>query len=461
MGPPLGLLPAELLSRHILGRLSAGEARCLCKATRVAFDAGCTKLVIGAAAVEDDLERLVLGSDNSLERLVLGMPALEELQFTETVSFSAKAQLLLAAVARNRGQLHKLDVQFEDDSVNEAEAKALAPPLSQLASLQALDLCGCRLRVAALEALAPAVQTLTQLKMLDLSSDFKAAELAVLAPAVQSVSGLQRLSLRWSSLAVEGAAPHILTLFDLPLLQSLDVGNMQLEAGGARALGPALLQLTALTRLDLDCNNLRAEGAAALAPSIARLTTLQCLNLRVNGLGMEAMAALAPSLANLKALRELDLGWNKMGPGGAAALAPVLVALPQLQSLNVRSNDLGPEGVSTLGPAMKALRHLGLGGNDLGLVEALALAPHLAKCTRLTSLDISCDNLALETSGVTALVAALQSLPRLKHLELRRNYLVPDVEHPLDAPAVSIFRATIARVLPGVEVTNDKDITII
>ena len=104
LGPPLGLLPALLLSQHILGRLSAGEARCLCKATSATFDAGCTKLV--TAAYDWNSGRYCgRPSNQQLVQLVLGMPALEELQLVHDVSASAQAQLLSAAAARNRGQL--------------------------------------------------------------------------------------------------------------------------------------------------------------------------------------------------------------------------------------------------------------------------------------------------------------------------------------------------------------------
>ena len=104
---------------------------------------------------------------------------------------------------------------------------------------------------------------LTGLKGLNLSGNaFGAEELEVLAPAVQAVSGLQRLSLSGSTLAVEGtaAAPLILTLLDLLLLQSLDLGSASSAWSSVATCCCSLVQAGAQP-LDLAVSRLRATIA--------------------------------------------------------------------------------------------------------------------------------------------------------------------------------------------------------
>ena len=83
---------------------------------------------------------------------------------------------------------------------------------------------------------------------------------------------------------------------------------------------------------------------------------------------------------------------------------------------------------------LKALHHFDLRYNRLYCDAAPALAPLLAQCTSLTSLDLGDTELSID--GVIHLLPTLKLLPGLRKLDITGNGL-------LDAPVRRVCRQTV------------------
>jgi hypothetical protein len=151
--------------------------------------------------------------------------------------------------------------------------------------------------------------------------------------------------------AVQTLAP---ALESLRGLRTLCLSNNYIGSVGAAALAPHLGALTGLCTLHLANNNLGSVGIAALAPALGALTGLCTLHLGYNNLGDVGSNALARALGPLTGLHSLYLPGNHIDDAGVAALAPVLGGLTLMTLLDLHGNDLTSESV----PVLSALQAL-------------------------------------------------------------------------------------------------------
>lgn len=228
----------------------------------------------------------------------------------------------------------------------------------------------------------------------------------------------------------------------LPMLRHLSLERSGLTGRGAKALAGAAT-LSALRSLVLFENALADAGAAALATGRS-LGALTALNLGWNDIGPEGARAVSEA-TGLQHLERLDLMLNPLGDAGVMALL-ACPGLPSLRALNLAEAKLSPQGAAQLGgsPLLCRVEELILANNHgIGpaVVEALA-GPSGAP--KLGTLDLS--GTAIEFAHLQALgrakIPALRALslrdcdlgdsaarwlsvsnllPRLAHLDLRRN----------------------------------------
>ena len=196
------------------------------------------------------------------------------------------------------------------------------------------------------------------------------------------------------------AAPHAEKLAASPLLErvaELDLCGSDLGRAGVTALAKSP-HFKALEALDLGFNGLDDAAVVALArsPAFPELTALALNdNERVTGDGLKALAV--ASSAPMARLRTFRANGNRIGDAGATALARSALLgrmLAESPVLELRGNAIGPEGA-----------------------RALAVCPHLARCTHL---DLS-DNY-LGDAGIAELLRS-PHLGALRVLKLARNQL--------------------------------------
>ena len=319
--------------------------------------------------------------------------------------------------------------------------QSLAPALRHLSRLQALALVNSFGNGAA-AALAPSLGLLTTLNSLVLGNlNINADGAAALALALQALTALTELSLLRNDFGAAGVAP---ALSRLSLLQVLDLTDCTPGEEGMQALAPALSHLSRLKELKLTRSYIGTRGAAALALSLSHLTSLTMLGLLDNRLFAEGAQALAPGLSHLSSLQVLQLADNNVGysyGGGGVhavtALAPSLALLTELTELWFMGNGLGVAGSLSLAPALgrlSQLQSLELAANDIGADGAAALAPHLGLLTALRMLDPSTNSIG--DAGVLHLVPALIRLTALDGAFLERL-------NDVSAAGVAAFRASV------------------
>jgi len=168
-------------------------------------------------------------------------------------------------------------------------------------------------------------------------------------------------------------------------LRHLDLGRASASAGALRALGAlvrlesvslaetaaddgvlaALAPLQALSTLDLDHTRVTAAGLAHLG-RLPKLDALSLCGTPVSGPDLAHLGA-------LRTLRRLDLELT----GATDAVLVSLARLPRLAWLSLRDTPVQLAGGRLQLPA---LRHLDLGGTDLGPGARQALAGLASGC---------------------------------------------------------------------------------
>jgi Ran GTPase-activating protein (RanGAP) involved in mRNA processing and transport len=191
-------------------------------------------------------------------------------------------------------------------------------------------------------------------------------------------------------------------------LTDLDLRNNRIGSEGAKKLATVLLanrltvqgQCKLLTKLDLKNNNIGPEGIESLTAVLGKCNALTFLDLSENELGDTGIKYLAPVLAQLGqrgSLTILKLGGNQISPTGVESLVPVLKKCSFLSHLDLSYNNIGPLGAGKLtavlvSPHCRALSLLDLSTNLIGPVGAKKLAEVLIcpQCN-LTHLFLECN----------------------------------------------------------------------
>ena len=245
--------------------------------------------------------------------------------------------------------LTHLDISGSDQQ--DCLASGPAAALQAMHRLTRLHMCSGDLQCPdMMAAFASALQPLTQLQHLHLARcRLGEAVLAALAPALSAMPGLQALDVGNNRLSDEAGAKALCTLVGaVPGLTHLDVSFSRFQDEGAALLAPVLRGMTRLQPLNM-CGALTSDnGMALLAPALAALPRLCMLDLSCNQLGTSAASALQHVLAGEGSpLRVLKLSSNVFLREGASGLSTAA----RLQGLDIRYTRLWPQRAA-------ACRHL-------------------------------------------------------------------------------------------------------
>jgi Ran GTPase-activating protein (RanGAP) involved in mRNA processing and transport len=219
-------------------------------------------------------------------------------------------------------------------------------------------------------------------------------------------------------------------------LKELNVSS-NAKYGTASKGGPSFAQAIsgirdngALSVLSLKSNSLCAEGGKALAAGLKGNQGITELDISDNSLGMNSVydadtsgiIALADAIPDMRALSVLSLKSNSLQAAGGKALAEGLKGNQVITELDISSNNLGLNsdyGADTSGiialadviPDMGALSVLSLKSNGLGVGSGKALAEGLKGNQVITELNIADNNLANYGADMSGVVALADVIP--------------------------------------------------
>jgi hypothetical protein len=351
------------------------------------------------------------------------------------------------------------------------DCRGTVQPLLELRRLQQLTMANSTTPAVQLQQLA---QCLTQLTDVGLRYRSSAAVGAAAAAWPVQCLPLHRLLLRMSHSELQQAlmAPVVQQLGRLQHLTRLDIKgfeNKRLTDVTQQQLFSAVAQLTGLQQMTI-CNVRFAKppaGSAALSPAeegnsggsddlddeaaaaaaalsratagdaalsqLGGLQQLKCLQLVSLHRMYATWQGLADLLMHLTALEELSLSRLKpkmphrtgststsdnisIRQEGGEVLMAAIAQLPVLKQLSLYELPVSSAAASTLAcsPTARKLQHLKLSGCELGIAAAQALAN---SCTKLTSLELSCD----ANVGDASLECICQHLQQLQHLCVDRT----------------------------------------
>jgi uncharacterized protein (TIGR02996 family) len=198
-------------------------------------------------------------------------------------------------------------------------------------------------------------------------------------------------------------------LFSLAPVRYLKVLRLNQTAGAAEAIAQ-LPQLGGVEELDLGGNRSGGAKVAALlrSPHLGRVRRLDLTESGLDGVAYRRLAEAA-----VPSLNDLTLNANTFtGQGRTLAAAEPTWKLERLalQNASVAAADVVALASWT---ALASLRHLDLAWNRLpvAVCEAIAGSKHLAK---LESIDLT-----YTTMGAAGILALVEALPNLRHLQLR------------------------------------------
>ena len=230
---------------------------------------------------------------------LLAMSLLETLSLTrksitpsDLLAIHAKAEQHECPGTALLPKLRSLDLSF--NQLGASGARALAPVLSRLSSLQHLKLamngCGAPIHTPVLSTRRRA------------SGELAGDGLEALAPVFSSLTSLRYLDVSGNPyLSNQGAAALRTTWHALRNLQHLDMSNCHAFPKGSISMCSVVSQFTRLVYLDFTSFSLvdgqgSCAGARALADSLLCHSNLQHLILASTQLTADAIAVLAPCL---------------------------------------------------------------------------------------------------------------------------------------------------------------------
>ena len=107
------------------------------------------------------------------------------------------------------------------------------------------------------------------------------------------------------------------------------------------------------TQIDLSRNRLGVEGAKVLGPAIAVAGALTSVDVGINGIGKAAALELISIFREKDQMRSVGLGGCDLGVEGARAIADYVRVSGSLTECILRSNGLGVKGWTSIFTALR------------------------------------------------------------------------------------------------------------
>ena len=205
-------------------------------------------------------------------------------------------------------------------------------------------------------------------------------------------------------------------------LFKLRLSRIHLTAKSAIDIFKQLHQARNIHELDWSDNSNLHGTFRDLAENLHHLPQLTKLNLSDVHMGEIECRLLAESLKFVRKLQVLNLAWNPLGQG-ITELATHVPSVPHLTELHLIKTQMSEKEVTAVARSLQSiskLKNLDLSYNPLGQ-GITELATHLPSVPHLTKLRLK--DTQMGEKEVTAVVRALKDLPELEWLDLSHNPL--------------------------------------
>ena len=317
-------------------------------------------------------------------------------------------------------------INLQSNNMTEKSAEALASVISSNDRLEKLYLSNNQLQLGVIK-IANALSNISSLEVLDLQNNNISYEAAnILATAIKTNKSLEKLwlsgnHLRSSTVVVVDALKNISTLKQLHLN-----GNENISEDLTPALTSALIRNTSMETLLLSNNGLNDDGVIKIAQSLRKHSKLKVLNLQSNKLTERAAEALEPVISSNTGLKGLYLGNNQLQLG-ITKLTTTLKKISSLKVLDLVNNNLSEQVADGLAAAIWAnssLEKLWLSGNHLGS-STVVVVNALKEITTLKDLALN-DNKNTSEELAYALASVITHNKLMERLLLSDNNLNDD-----------------------------------
>ncbi|KAK9392927.1 protein NLRC5 [Crotalus adamanteus] len=191
-------------------------------------------------------------------------------------------------------------------------------------------------------------------------------------------------------------------------IKSLSFKNRQYGSEFAGALSKTMPKIQHLTTFKLTGGNLRSPGFEDLIRVFPNCHQLEEINLQDNKLKEQDMIKLAEIFPTVEKLKRMDLSHNKMSVGTVLAFSRAVAKCPKVSSLEIRKNIL-IISLANFSPKEPRLKDVGI--NE----EEIAPKPR--------SLILQLQDCQLDSRAAEELVDILQNCSRLSKINLSDNQL--------------------------------------
>ena len=233
------------------------------------------------------------------------------------------------------------------------------------------------------------LQKLTIMRPEGMGEPIRKAQCAVLAQVMVQCSSLFSLHLRRAGMWTDTLAALV------PERTAPNIRNIKLDSNSLAYLSAAyfneamdslLMRLPNLESLHLGNNQLDSAQAVALAASITRHKVSKLCNLTLgsNDIGDVGLAAILKALP--PTMRQLYLHGCDIHDAGLESLRAALEKMPDVWGLGLNGNPISDHGVGTLAKALAgraSLRDIGITLSDVTDVGIQQLADAVATCKHL------------------------------------------------------------------------------
>jgi hypothetical protein len=233
------------------------------------------------------------------------------------------------------------------------------------------------------------LQKLTIMRPEGMGEPIRKSQCAVLAQVMVQSRSLYSLHLRRAGMWTDTLAALV------PAVTAPNIRNIKLDSNSLAYLSAAyfneamdslLQRLPNLESLHLGNNQLDSAQAIALAASITRhkVTRLCNLTLGSNDIGDSGLAAILKSLP--RGMKQLYLHGCDIHDEGLESLRAALEKMPDVWGLGLNGNPISDEGVGTLARALEgrdSLRDIGITLSDVTDAGIVRLADSIASCRHL------------------------------------------------------------------------------